>query len=84
MQDFELDFVNDASCPLDDFVSCTATGITNIVSPTISGIGGVGWSSVHNIELEPATVQAVPLPALFLLLGAGLAGLGMARRQRRD
>ena len=83
-QDFELDFVQDATGPMADFQAFTATGFTNIISLTLSGNGSLqNWSSIDNVELGPATLGAVPLPAPFALLGAGLAGLGVARRKRR-
>lgn len=45
--------------------------------------GATGGAFGPSFMFNPATTQTVPEPVTLILLGSGLAGLGVARRRRR-
>jgi len=81
--DFVLDGIIDGNGPLNDFEHVSfGAGWTNLTSVTFSGVAGTVNEhafAVDNIEVDRANV---PEPSLVLLLGIGLAGLGVYKRKR--
>ncbi len=82
---FMSDALDDSIIGLLDFSSVSGSlGSINLSGVQVLGVDAAGGLTGEVLyDIEPFTLQAVPVPAAFILFGSGLLGLlGMAKRKR--
>ena len=82
-QDFVLDGIIDGIGPGNDFESFSfGIGWHNLIDLTFTGVGGTANEHAFAVDNIDVSGSPVPEPSTLLLLGFGLASLGIARRRR--